>query len=81
MSVTKQALRVEARRHERAAGAAAPIYVLVDAVTDAVIAYDRTDDHDWSHNGIADHDCIRCHVVDGLPPASRLRIDAARRCR
>lgn len=48
-----------------------PFYKFLAAVRAAVEDYDLTKDHDPRHNGIADHDCVRCHIVKCLPPGER----------
>jgi hypothetical protein len=42
-----------------------PIDILVQAVTEAVGDYDQSHDHIKGHSG---NDCIRCQIVNSLPP-------------
>lgn len=43
-----------------------PIQTLIAGVKKLVAEYDRTDDHDPTHNGVSAHDCIRCHLLEAI---------------
>jgi hypothetical protein len=49
---------------------------LVDAVVNAVTAYDASGDHRHAGSPVPG-DCIRCDIIATLPPYARARIDAA----
>lgn len=42
------------------------IYRLCDSVVAAVALYDKSKDHDPTHNGVLNHDCIRCNLLKVL---------------
>ena len=48
-----------------------PFYEFLAAIREAIEEYDLTKDHDPRHNGVTDHDCVRCHIVACLPPGER----------
>jgi hypothetical protein len=55
-----------------------PFYKFLAAVRKAVEDYDLTKDHDWNHNYVQAHDCVRCHIVACLPPGERPARDRKR---
>lgn len=51
------------------------IYKLMDAVEEAIREYDRSKDH-LKHG--PNSDCIRCALVEALPPPARARIERSK---
>jgi hypothetical protein len=51
-----------------------PFYKMVREVVSAIAAYDKTRDH-MSHK--ASGDCVRCRLVDALPPFAQAEVAVA----
>jgi len=53
-----------------------PFYKMVREVAAAIASYDKTRDH-TSH--VTGSDCVRCRLVDALPPYAQAEVAAKRR--